>query len=67
MNACTAYNPNGSICMNGFIQKPICRGFGACFSCGQWSERSTPYCMQDELPAHWVNDDGSPAFYRRIA
>lgn len=55
MCECSAYRKNGGICANGFIQKHCC-----------WmpSETMLPYCQYEELPEHWLNDDGSPRFYR---
>jgi hypothetical protein len=61
---CASYNDKGQVCRDGFIQKPFCSGHGACHVCGHVSERALPYCLRDELPAHFVKDDGTPAFYR---
>jgi hypothetical protein len=63
---CIAYRRNSGICANGFIQTHFC-WFGAwkCSECGRDSE-TLPHCLKDELPDHWVKDDGSPAFYRPL-
>jgi hypothetical protein len=53
-NECSAYRRDAGICANGFIQTHFC-WFGG---------PSLPHCLKDELPDHWVKDDGSPAFYR---
>lgn len=60
---CRSYQ-DGFTCSYGFVQKPICRGVFGCPHCGRPSDADVPNCMRDELPAHYVNDDGSPRFYR---
>lgn len=62
--ACQSYRPKEAVCADGFIQKPFCSGHGACFSCGHHNERSTPWCMRDDIPERWLKPDGSPLFYR---
>lgn len=63
MTACSAYNANGGICFNGFIQKRFCwAGASGCKSCGHVSDAALPHCLKDELPDHWVTDDGHPIF-----
>lgn len=62
---CQSYNPNGQICKDGFIQKLICWGNAQCFGCGRYSEASLPNCMNEDPPAHFINDDGTTRFYRR--
>lgn len=64
MAECKSYRPGNLVCRDGFIQKLICSGRVGCWSCGQVSDRETPNCLKEELPAHWINDDGSPRFYR---
>jgi hypothetical protein len=66
MSECKSYR-DGFVCADGFVQKPICRGHFGCLHCGRPSAADVPNCMKDELPAHYVNDDGSPRFYRRTA
>lgn len=61
--ACQSYR-DGSICADGFIQKPLCRGFGACPCCGEYSEKSTPNCQIEDLPDHWIKETGEPIFYK---
>lgn len=53
MSECSAYRPDAGVCRNGFFQR---------FSCHQASQTDVPYCCRDELPEHWVNDDGSSKF-----
>lgn len=45
---CQSYS-SGMVCKSGFVQKPICRGYGACVYCGLYSHKSTPNCMKDDL------------------
>lgn len=61
---CAAYRP-GFICANGFVQKAICRRGDevGCHACGHISDAAIPNCLRDELPNHWIKEDGSPAFY----
>lgn len=50
---CSASTSNaraGDVCRNGFIQ-------------GNYPKHATPPCLRDNLPDHWVNNDGSPRFY----
>ena len=64
MTECIAYRRNSGICANGFFQTHFCwHGASKCHGCGRHSE-TLPHCLKDELPEHWVTDDGSPAFYR---
>lgn len=63
-DACSSYEPNSSFCKDGFIQKPFCSGRGACHACGSYSQESLPYCLSDELPLHFIKNNGSPIFYR---
>lgn len=58
---CTASRP-GMICANGFVQKPFCDGHGACHACGHITDDAMPYCLRDELPAHFVDENGKPLF-----
>lgn len=60
---CSSYKP-GFVCVDGFVQKPICHGSAGCWSCGTVLDATVPNCCKDELPAHWLNDDGTPFFYR---
>lgn len=59
---CIAYRETGGICSNGFIQKAFCSGNVGCFSCGSIPESSLPHCLSDDLPDHWLTDDGRPRF-----
>ena len=61
--ACIAYRSERGICTNGFIQTVYCHAEIKCSGCGRHSE-GVPHCMKDELPEHWLNDDGSPRFYQ---
>lgn len=61
---CQSYRSADLVCADGFIQKPICRGYGGCVQCGHHSEASTPNCMKEDLPSKWLKDDGAPLFYR---
>lgn len=61
--ACKSYRRGESICADGFFHKAICSGHAGCVMCGRISEQATPWCMRDELPAHWLNEDGSTRFY----
>lgn len=59
---CQSYRDGQFACRDGFMQKPFCRGYYGCHSCGHIKASSIPYCLSDELPMHWLKDDGSPAF-----
>jgi len=59
---CSAYVKNNRVCSNSFIQRFSCWGDVRCDSCGAVNEDDLPYCMRDELPDHWVKDDGKPLF-----
>lgn len=63
--ACIAYHRNSSVCANGFVQTHFC-WFGPvkCSQCGEIS-RSLPNCLREEIPVHFVTDNGSPRFYRQ--
>jgi hypothetical protein len=57
MSQCIAYNRNGGICRNGFIQRHGCwAGYADTL------RRYLPHCLQDELPDHWVDESGKPKF-----
>lgn len=56
---CVAYRNGEWVCANGFPQLPACHS-----GVGSFGARRLPYCLHDELPEHWINDDGSPRFYR---
>jgi len=62
--ACKSYRRLSTVCADGFVQRAICAGDGVCHSCGSVVDKYLPHCVQDEAPAHLVNDDGSPIFYR---
>lgn len=64
MTACQSYQARDQVCRDGFMQRPFCAGNGGCFQCGHVSEKALPYCLRDELPGHWVREDGSPIFWR---
>jgi len=54
---CSAYQRDKGICKNGFFQRHGCsKGYA------DTSPDYLPYCLRDELPAHWVDDAGRPAF-----
>jgi hypothetical protein len=59
---CSAYRQGSLVCCNGFIQTFSCWGDTACLSCGRHSARLVPHCVKDELPEHWVDEAGRPAF-----
>lgn len=61
--ACSSYRGGGAgvICADGFIQTSYCRLWQPCHACKKYHE-SVPNCMREDLPAHWLNDDGSPRF-----
>ena len=53
MSECSSYQRGRGICRSGFLQR---------HSCWHESHTDTPYCCRDQLPEHWVNDDGSSKF-----
>ena len=58
---CSAYNRDGGICRNGFIQRHGCwQGYAGT------PQKHLPHCLQDELPAHWVDEAGRPKFVRAL-
>lgn len=66
MTQCIAYRNDDGICKNGFIQVLACRQEVKCFTCGKPSDH-VPHCLKDELPEHWVTDEGKPRFYREAS
>lgn len=54
----------GFVCADGFIQRPACNGNIGCMSCGHVNEAYLPHCLNEDIPARWLNDDGSPKFYK---
>lgn len=60
---CRSYRERSTVCADGFLQKPYCRGRVGCFSCGAVSEKALPWCLREKLPDHFVKDDGSTLFY----
>lgn len=67
MGACIAYiRENGAgFCRNGFFQTGLCwqsEKQSQCPLC-RAPDRAIPHCLREELPEHWINDDGSPRFY----
>lgn len=62
---CSAYREKENICSNGFFQVLACSREVKCFTCGKPSDR-IPHCMKDELPEHWITDDGKPFFYDSV-
>lgn len=63
---CKSYRDSETICSDGFIQRPACRGSIGCMSCGAINEKYLPYCLSENLPKHWIDDAGRPVFYRSI-
>lgn len=61
---CQSYQPSKQICADGFPQRAICSGRAGCLICDSLHKTSLPHCLSDELPTHWLNDDGSIVFYR---
>lgn len=61
--ACKSFRSGELVCADGFVQKPICRGYYGCLSCGHISDVETPWCQADNLPAHLFTDSGAPRFY----
>jgi hypothetical protein len=61
MAQCSAYRENDLVCSNGFFQVVACREEVKCFACGS-PGRIVPHCLKDELPEHWITDDGKPRF-----
>lgn len=60
---CKSHRYHDLVCADGFVQKAICSGRAGCVTCGNIRASSLPHCMSDELPSHYVRDDGAPAFY----
>lgn len=61
--ACISYR-DGAICEDGFVQKPICHGHAGCPHCGHVTDAATPNCCRDELPIHYIADNGDARYYR---
>lgn len=59
---CRSLRP-GTICADGFVQKPFCSGRAGCHTCGHISDNALPHCLRDEVPEQLSHDDGSPLFY----
>ncbi len=64
-NQCASYKKSGQVCADGFVQLLFCAGKTTCDECGKVGK--LPYCLRDELPKHFVNEDGSPRLYKREA
>lgn len=60
---CRSYR-DGSVCANGFVQKPYCRGVVGCYACGHIRDSALPMCLRDDIPEHMSRQDGSPLFYQ---
>ena len=58
---CSAYLREGGIRRNGFIQTAPCWMSMGCPTCGAPS-KAIPHCLRDELPEHWIDERGYPAF-----
>lgn len=58
---CSAYRP-GRLCTNGFPMgypaSSACTG-RACRCCGRPNDIA-PMCQNEDIPAMWLNEDGSP-------
>lgn len=63
MTKCIAYKEHDLVCANGFFQVLACSQEVKCHSCGA-PGHNIPHCLKDELPEHWITDDGKPRFYR---
>lgn len=52
---CKSYLHRELTCKDGFHQLPAC-----------WNDKSKtlPYCLRDKLPMHFINEDGTPRFYK---
>ncbi len=59
---CKSYDGDSITCKDGFIQLPLCRG--QLPSCGCVNNSSIPHCLKDELPIHFIKNDGNPLFYK---
>lgn len=60
--ACKSYRAGGA-CADGFLTVPACWNSGGCPTCGAPS-KTIPNCLRDDLPAHWLTDEGLPRFYK---
>lgn len=51
---CKSYQHKELTCKDGFVQLLAC-----------WNDfKVIPYCMREELPVHFINEDGTPRFFR---
>lgn len=61
---CSAYRP-GNLCAHGFplSASSACTG-STCRCCGRPND-TLPPCQNEDIPAMWLNADGSPRHYRQ--
>jgi len=52
---CSGYRPREYTCAHGFVQTFAC-------SAGNANGRQLPWCMRDDLPDHYITEDGLPRF-----
>ena len=60
---CVAFVEGPSLCKNGFPQSIACQG-RVCHSCGQHTAK-IPSCMNEDIHKAWINEDGTPKYYRK--
>lgn len=54
--SCKSHIQGELTCKDGFVQR---------YSC--WNQEMTkdiPFCLRDELPIHFINEDGTPRFFK---
>lgn len=60
---CQSYIRGSRVCKSGFFIKGICMGLPVgCHACSSVSVEETPNCQKDDLPDHWINENGEGAF-----
>lgn len=60
---CQSYQDGAFTCLDGWFQKPFCRGHWKCDCCAAPITKNLPSCLLEEVTAH-MNDDGSPRYYQ---
>lgn len=63
-NACKSYVVHEMVCLDGFPQLANCRDPQVTTCCGKYRGMA-PHCMREDLPEHFLRDNGGPRLYPR--
>ena len=62
MAICMSHIQGDAVCTDGFIQVPACGGV-VCPTCGA-PPKTRPWCEREDIPPHWLDDNGATRFYK---